>query len=63
MYIRNPEAITKKYTCSKKLGKYLELHHDLPVLSIDEDDNYVFSDNELLQKILIDLPWYVKLFY
>jgi len=63
MYITNPERITNKYTCSERLGRYLQSHHDLPVLSIDADDNFVFANTELLKKILIDLPWYVKLFY
>lgn len=63
MFIRNLNAIkTKIFKCDSKLGKYL-IEHKIPLLSIDEDKNYIFGKTEELDNIIKNLNWFQKILY
>jgi len=59
MYIVNPDKITNKIKCNKIVAQYL-LDRNVPLLSKINND-YYFSDSELVKEILGFAPWWIKL--
>lgn len=67
MFITNFTEVSSKvkqntYTCGEKLGRYLNEKCGIPVLSVNADDEYIFSDNGKLQDVLKNLPFWMKIF-
>lgn len=58
--IINASKFMPTFKCKRFLANYLIYEKNLPVLDVDNNYWY-FCDNELLQEILENAPWYIKL--
>ena len=61
MYITNIEEVKniKVFKCGKRLSEWLIKEKNIPLLAIDKQGKYCFTDNELLQEVLAQKPFYI----
>ena len=63
MYIVNLEGLeAQTYSCNSFIGKWLQDEKSIPVLNIDKDNVWHFSKTPLLEEVLEQLPFILKLF-
>jgi hypothetical protein len=56
----NSSVITNRFKCNKTLANYLIYELHFPLLGL-EGKNYYFTNNELLQECLKNLPLWLKI--
>ena len=62
MYIVNAdEIVMDKFRCIKTLGEYLIYTKKIPVLFIDNHNNYYFAITDDLRKALSTLPMIMRI--
>lgn len=59
MKINNIESVANKFSCKKRMAKYLIKNGFLPIS--EENDRYYFSKNSDVMEAFKDAPFYLKI--
>ena len=61
MYITNIKDVPniKVFKCGKRVSEWLIKEKNIPLLAIDKQGKYCFTDTELLREILDKKPFFI----